>query len=365
MTVDPATVAASTEYEGQTYYFCCPHCQQKFEADPQHFLHGVRETHPTPPPPSAPGTKIEYSCPMDPEIVSDHPGACPKCGMALEPRTITLEDAPNPELRDMTRRLVVGMIFRAPLFVLAMSHLLPMSQGVNIAFLCLATPVVFWSGWPFFQRAAASVVNLSPNMFTLIALGVGTAYGYSVAVTLAPDLFPEDVRNHEYFESAAAITILVLVGQVLEIRARGRTSAALKRLLGLAPKTARRVRPEGAEEDVPLAEVHVGDVLRIRPGEKVPVDGNVIEGRSSVDESMVSGEAIPVEKQAGAAVIGGTINGTGTLLMRGRSRVGAQTHWWHRSCALSVRPSAAGRRSSAWLIVWRRFSSRLSSPSPC
>ncbi len=342
MTVDPATAAASTAFEGQTYYFCCAHCQQKFEAAPQRFLHGTPQGHSDAPlPTSSAGTKIEYVCPMDPEIVSDHPGSCPKCGMALEPRTITLEDAPNPELRDMTRRLVVALIFGLPLFVLAMSHLLPMSQGVNIAFLCLATPVVFWCGWPFFQRAAVSVVKLSPNMFTLIALGVGTAYGYSVVATFAPELFPIEVRHQEYFESAAAITILVLIGQVLEIRARGRTSAALKRLLGLAPKTARRVRSDGAEEDVPLAEVHVDDVLRVRPGEKVPVDGTVTEGRSSIDESMVSGESIPVEKQPGATVIGGTINGTGTLLMRAE-RVGADT-----LLAQIVRLVAEAQRSRA------------------
>jgi Cu+-exporting ATPase len=378
MTVNPAAAAGAFAHEGTSYYFCSNHCRERFKANPQAYLTPaappprpapapagviytcpmhpeVRQDHPgacpkcgmalEPEGGGAPASRVEYVCPMHPEVVSDHPGSCPKCGMALEPRTVTADEA-NPELADLSRRFWVGLILSLPLFLdmlpghplhwlvgkLAEAGAAPSAVGtarlVNWLQLLLATPVIFWSGWPFFQRARASVVNRSPNMFTLIALGVGTAYGYSVVATVAPQLFPAEVQEDgavmPYFETAAAITILVLLGQILEVSARGRTSSAIKKLLGLAPKTARLVRPDGEEEDVPLERVRVGDLLRIRPGEKVPVDGTVTEGRSSVDESMVSGEPIPVEKEPGARVIGGTVNGTGGLVMRAE-RVGSET----------------------------------------
>jgi Cu+-exporting ATPase len=255
--------------------------------------------------------------------------------MALEPRTVTLEEPPNPELADMTRRFWVGVLLGLPVFVLAMADMLPGKplhfldmQALNWIQLALATPVVFWCGWPFFQRAWVSLLHGSPNMFTLIALGVGAAYAYSLAATVAPGLFPLSLRSMgavaTYFDTAAVVTVLVLLGQVLEIRARGRTSGAVRKLLGLAPKTARVIRPGGKEEDVPLAQLRPGDLLRVRPGEKVPVDGTVVEGRSAVDESMISGEPIPVEKEPGARVIGGTVNGTGSLVVRA-DRVGEDT----------------------------------------
>jgi Cu+-exporting ATPase len=333
MTVNPATAAASTVYQGKSYYFCHPGCLRKFEADPQRYL---APPSPTPPPPvgggagvggvppaaAPPGTKIEYTCPMHPEVVSPSPGACPKCGMALEPRTILPEEGPNPELADMSRRFWLGLALGLPVFVLAMGHMLlgrplipshAISEGLQAV---LATVVVWYCGWPFFQRAWASVVNRSPNMFTLIALGVGAAYLYSLVAV---------VRGLDgYFESAAAIIVLVLLGQVLELRARSQTTGAIRRLLGLAPKTARLHLPDGREQDVPLELVQPGDVLRVRPGEKVPVDGVVSEGRSAVDESMVTGEPMPVEKGPGAKVIGATVNGTGSLLMRAE-RVGSDT----------------------------------------
>jgi Cu+-exporting ATPase len=319
MTVDPAHAPASRTFQGKTYYFCNPSCASKFEADPQRYLSGAAEPMDQPAPAAPPGGKVEYVCPMHPEVVSDHPGSCPKCGMALEPRTVTLDEGPNPELVDMTRRFVVGAVLTFPLLVL---HLLPLGHSPYLqwAQFALATPVVFWCGWPFWQRAWASLVNLSPNMFTLIVLGVGAAYGFSVAALALPHVVGHDV----YFEAAASIIVLVLLGQVLELRARNQTGAAIRRLLGLAPKTARLVSPDGREEDVPLESVQPGDVLRVRPGERVPVDGYVIDGHSSVDEAMISGEPIPVEKDKGAKVIGGTLNGTGAFRMRAQ-RVGAQT----------------------------------------
>jgi Cu+-exporting ATPase len=329
MTVDPATAGASTVYEGKQYYFCCPHCLAKFQADPHKYLHPSEPS--TVPAPSQP--RAEYFCPMDPEIVQDHPGACPKCGMALEPRVPSLTEGPNPELVDMSRRFWISLGFGLPLLVLEMGHMLgglhlPDGWAATIIEPVLATVVVVYGGWPFFQRAWASIVTRSPNMFTLIALGVTAAYVYSMAAVLFPSAFPEgfhtDGKVMPYFESAAAIIVLVLLGQVLELGARGRTSEALRKLLGLAPQTARIVRPDGHEEDVSLDQVQRGDRLRIRPGEKVPVDGAVLEGRSSVDESMITGEPIPVEKEAGAEVIAGTINGTGSLLMRAE-RVGLET----------------------------------------
>jgi Cu+-exporting ATPase len=285
---------------------------------------------------SVPLTKVEYTCPMHPEIVRDEPGNCPICGMALEPRTVAVEEGPSPELVDMTRRFWIAAVLALPVFLVAMSDLLPGEplhfldmRLLNWAQLVLATPVVLWCGWPFFERAWASVIHRSPNMFTLIALGTGAAYFYSLAATVAPWLFPEGFRTaggavEVYFDTAAVITALVLLGQVLELRARGQTSGAIRRLLGLAPRTARVVRPDGREEDVPLDRIQVGDRLRVRPGEKVPVDGTVLEGRSSVDESMISGEPIPVEKEPRAKVIGATVNGTGSLLVRA-DRVGAGT----------------------------------------
>jgi Cu+-exporting ATPase len=282
------------------------------------------------------GTKVEYSCPMHPEVVSDRPGSCPICGMALEPRTVTAEEGPNPELVDMTRRFKWGLVLGLPVFLIAMADMLPGRplhafdmRLLNWVQLALATPVVLWCGWPFFQRAWQSVIHRSPNMFTLIALGVGAAYFYSLIATVAPWLFPEGFRTthgavEPYFDTAAVVTVLVLLGQVLEVRARSRTSGAIRRLLGLAPKTARRLTPDGREEDVPLVAVRPGDRLRVRPGEKVPVDGAVEDGRSAVDESMVSGEPIPVEKEPGAKLIGGTVNGTGGLVMRAE-KVGQDT----------------------------------------
>jgi Cu+-exporting ATPase len=271
---------------------------------------------------------------MHPEVVQDHPGSCPKCGMALEPRAPTAEEPPNPELADMSRRFVVGLVLGVPVFLLSMADLLPgqplhaWAAVLNWVQLALATPVVLWCGWPFFERAAASVRALSPNMFTLIALGIGAAYLYSLAATVAPDVFPEGFRMggavETYFDTAAVVTVLVLLGQVLEIRARRHTGAAVRALLGLAPRTARVVRPGGREEDVPLESVRPGDVLRVRPGEKVPADGTVTEGRSSVDESMITGEPIPAEKGPGEKVVAGTVNGTGGLLVRA-DRVGADT----------------------------------------
>ncbi len=287
--------------------------------------------------PTAPTVaRVEYTCPMHPQIVRSEPGACPICGMALEPRTISAVEEENPELRNMTRRFWVSTVLTLPLLASVMGDMLPgqplrhlVSPRVAAwAQLVLATPVVLWGGWPFFVRGWQSLVHRSLNMFTLIALGTGLAYAYSVAATLAPGLFPAAFRMHGevglYFEAAAVITVLVLLGQVLELRARSQTSGAIRALLGLAPRTARRVRADGGEEDVALDAVQVGDRLRVRPGEKVPVDGVLVEGTSAVDESMVTGEAIPVEKTAGDRVIGGTVNGTGGFVMRAE-RVGRET----------------------------------------
>ena len=348
MTVDPDDAAGTVVHRGETYYFCSSWCVDQFRADPEKYLQPNRDASATSPAPA--GTT--YFCPMDVEVRQDHPGACPKCGMALEPRTVVLEDVPNPELVDMTRRFKVSLLLSSPVVVLAMADML-FGAGLggrvdlrvtNWIGLLLGTPVVLWAGWPFFERAWASIVNRSPNMFTLIATGVGAAYSYSVAATLAPGVFPEGFRMHgvveTYFDTAVVITTLVLLGQVLELKARGRTGAAIKKLLGLAPRIARRVHDDH-EEDVAIASVHVGDTLRVRPGEKIPVDGVVVDGRSSVDESMVTGEPVPVEKERGAKLTAGTVNGTGTLLMRAE-RVGADT-----LLAQIVRMVAEAQRSRA------------------
>jgi Cu+-exporting ATPase len=372
MTVDPATAVGSYAYQGKTYSFCSQSCLDKFRADPQRYLDPAQSKPATPIAPVTPGTKYvcpmcpevleekqvpcpkcgmalepaspaplptrrEYVCPMHPEIVQAEPGACPKCGMALEARTVTIEEEQNPELRDMARRLWVGLVPTAAVFLLAMSPMLPGHPMRHVipdewsawAQFILSTPVVLWAGWPFFQRGWTSITHRSPNMFTLIAIGTGTAYLYSVFATLFPSWIPHSFRLEHgavpvYFEAAAVITVLVLLGQVLELRARSRTTGAIRALLGLAPKTARLLREDGREEDVPLDQVQVGDRLRVRPGEKVPVDGRILEGTTSLDESMVTGESMPVEKTAGDRVTGGTINGSGGLVMQA-DRVGADT----------------------------------------
>jgi len=356
-----------SEYNGQSHHFCSEHCLHKFrdhpeqymdkEASPAHTGHeSTAHTCPMHPeivedqpgsclkcgmalepmgvPQSA--SKTEYTCPMHPEVVQGHPGSCPKCGMALEPRTFTVADE-NPELREMSRRFWLSTLLALPVFILAMiadlaPNLLP--QGLSMQMVqwiefTLATPVVLWGAWPFFVRGWQSVVTWNLNMFTLIGLGVGVAWVYSVVALLFPEVFPPSLRHDDgtvsvYFEAAAVITVLVLLGQVLELRARSRTNAAIQMLLGLAPNTARIVRDDKTEEDIPLEQVQSGDVLRIRPGEKIPVDGKVLEGDSSVDESMVTGESIPVGKAAGDRLIGATVNGTGSLLMRAE-KVGADT----------------------------------------
>ena len=389
MTVNEETDLRA-DHAGRTYYFCSRHCLARFEDEPERFLkqpaHGdgaqmhdsesrATRTHAASPisRPSNPAEgeyicpmdpevrqfkpgacpkcgmalepkalaastiKTEYVCPMHAEIVRDQPGSCPICGMALEPRTVTLEDAPNPELVDMTRRLWFSLVLSVPLFLLAMSDMIP-GQPVQQRFsprllnwiqLVLATPVVLWGGAPFLQRGWQSIINRSLNMFTLIAIGVGSAYLYSVVATFFPDIFPPSFFGHGgtvavYFEAAAIITTLVLLGQVLELRARSQTSSAIKALLGLSPKSARLVHGDGREEDVPMDRVQAGDRLRVRPGEKLPVDGVVVEGATSIDESMVTGEPIPVEKSPGSKVTGGTVNGTGSVLIEAR-RVGGET----------------------------------------
>ena len=330
MKVDRASAKHFSRHEGQAFYFCSAGCKTKFEAAPEKYL-GDRPA----PEPMPAGT--QYTCPMHPEIIRDKPGSCPKCGMALEPMGVpTGEEGPNPELIDFTRRFWVSAALSIPLLVLAMGPMvgLPVRDwfGERLAVwieLVLATPVVLWAAWPFFHRGWESIVNRSPNMWTLIAIGVGVAYVYSVVATLAPGIFPHEFRGHGgavpvYFEAAAVIVARVFLGQVLELKARERTGSAIRALLDLAPKTARRIGADGSEVDVPLDEVQVGDRLRIRPGESVPVDGVVVDGRSSVDESMITGESLPVEKTQGDAVTGGTINKNGSLVMEAE-RVGADT----------------------------------------
>jgi len=398
MTVNPATARHSYQHAGKTYHFCCAHCVEKFKADPEKYLARpvapagglvtlgmpaaapapstraqappappamayvcpmcpeVRQSRPGPcpkcgmalEPETPPQPRTQYTCPMHPEIVRPGPGACPICGMALEPRVVRAAEEENPELRDMSRRFWISLILTAPLLAVAMADMLPgmpVHRILPASWLpwiecLLATPVVLWGGWPFFQRGWLSIVHRSTNMFTLIAMGTGVAYLYSLAATVFPQAFPPSFRDMGgvppvYFEAAASITTLVLLGQVLELRARSRTGAAIRALLDLSPKTARLVADPGAspgagpggevtEKDVPLEQVQPGDRLRVRPGEKVPVDGTVIEGSSSIDESMISGEAIPVEKQPGSRVIGATVNGTGSFLMRAE-HVGGET----------------------------------------
>ena len=331
MRVRPEAAAGRTEYRGVTYFFCNKRCQARFEADPEAFLRPRAPAAAAQPEASA---GVIYTCPMHPQIRQVGPGSCPICGMALEPLEVAAPtgDERNPELEDMTRRLLVSALPTAVLLGSSMGGMVPAAAQLLSGWpvwldLALATPVVLWGGWPFFQRGVASVRSGHLNMWTLIALGVAVAYGYSVVAALFPGRFPDSVREHgrvrTYFEPAAVIVTLVLVGQVLELRARSQTGSAIRALLGLAPKVAHRVR-NGVEQDLPLAEVQAGDTLRIRPGEKVPVDGVVLEGASSVDESMLTGEPIPVEKLPGARVTGATVNGTGSLLMRA-DRVGSET----------------------------------------
>jgi len=336
MQVEPATAHGPVRHAGTDHWFCSGGCAERFRAEPERYAAGAREpaapARREPPPGKTAG---KWTCPMHPEVVRDGPGDCPKCGMALEPMGAPVGDAEaSPELADLTRRFWISAALTAPVFLLGMGEMLaPVHEALGGASawiqLVLATPVVLWGAAPFFRRAWASVVHRSPNMFTLIGLGTGAAWGASVVATLAPGALPASYRGHEgavpvYFEAAAVITTLVLLGQVLELRARGRTSAALRALLDLAPRTARRVRAGGADEDVPLEAVEVGDLLRVRPGERVPVDGVVVEGASAVDESMVTGESIPVEKRAGSRAIGGTMNASGSFVLRAEA-VGSDT----------------------------------------
>ncbi|WP_149193471.1 heavy metal translocating P-type ATPase [Luteimonas suaedae] len=324
MQVDPHSTAHHASHAGTAFHFCSARCRERFVADPEKFLA------PQPEPPAAPPGAI-YTCPMHPEIRQQGPGTCPICGMALEPEMPSLEEDDNPELRDFSRRFWWTLPLTLVVLVLAMFGQridgLPVEARTWLE-LVLSTPVVLWAGLPFFQRCLQSIRNRSPNMWTLIGIGVGAAFGYSVVATVAPGLFPASFHEHGrvgvYFEAAAVIVSLTLLGQVLELRARSRTSAAIKALLGLAPKTARRISDDGTEEDIPLEHVHPGDRLRVRPGEKVPVDGMVDDGRSHVDESMLTGEPMPVEKQPGEKVIGATMNGTGSLVIRAE-KVGADT----------------------------------------
>ncbi len=333
MGVNPDIAQNRIQYAGETYYFCSDRCKTRFLAEPNQYLKPAVK--PVSGAPSAEG--IVYTCPMHPEIRRSQPGNCPICGMTLEPIGVTETVGTSPELRDMTRRFVIGAVLAAPMLFLEMGghiralnlhHYVSPAASMWIQF-ALGTPVVLWCGWPFLERAWTSVLNRSLNMFSLIGMGVGAAYLYSLAATFAPGLFPAGLRQEGglipvYYEAAAVITVLVLLGQVLELRAREQTGSAIRALLNLAPKTARRIREDGTDEEIPLDQVHVGDRLRVRPGDAVPVDGSVTGGKSAVDESMVTGESMPVEKAEGAKVIGGTINGTGALAIRAE-KIGADT----------------------------------------
>jgi Cu+-exporting ATPase len=328
MSVDPSASKHRFDHGGETFHFCSAGCRTKFAADPARYL-DKRET-----PPSAPPGSI-YTCPMHPEVRQIGPGSCPICGMALEPEVASLDAAPNPELADMTRRFLVGAVLAAPVVVLEMGGHLAGGHGLiapawsNWIQFAFATPVVLWAGWPFFVRGWQSLRTRNLNMFTLIALGTGVAYLYSVVGTIAPGLFPATFRGHTgavavYFEAASVITVLVLLGQVLELRAREATSGAIKALLQLAPKTARRIDADGSDHEVAIDTLDVGDRLRVRPGEKVPVDGVILEGRSALDESLVTGESLPVTKEAGGKAIAGTLNQSGSFVMRAE-KVGRDT----------------------------------------
>jgi P-type Cu+ transporter len=332
MMIDPATAkGGNTIHNGETFYFCNPKCKVKFESDPTKYLSPKVETT------QQADTDVIYTCPMHPEVRQKGPGNCPICGMALEPEEVSLEEVENPELIDFTRRLKISIPLTVPLLLLAMSdlipgqpvqHAIPAWINAGIQFL-LATPVVLWAGLPFFERGWVSVKSRNLNMFTLIAIGTGVAYLFSLVGTFIPSLFPESLRGHGgmvplYYEAAAVITTLVLLGQVLELRARNQTGNAIRALLGLAPKTARKVKADGTEEDIPVEHIQVGDLLRVRPGDKIPVDGELTEGRSIIDESMITGEPIPVEKDKGDPVTGATVNGTGSFVMRAL-RVGSDT----------------------------------------
>ncbi len=329
MMVDPAAGKPHMTYKGHEYHFCSDSCHSKFKADPEKYLTAQSAAAPT-------IKGVQYTCPMHPEIIRDEPGSCPICGMALEPVMPSLDDGPNPELVDFTRRFWVSAICSVPLLIITMGPMVGLSvrewigeqTALWLEFL-LATPVVLWAALPFFKRGVDSFTNRSPNMWTLIMIGVGAAYLYSVVAVLFPDMFPQSFRGHGgsvpvYFEAAAVIVTLVFLGQVLELRARERTGSAIRALLDLAPKTARRIAADGSEADVPLDEVQAGDKLRIRPGDSVPVDGIVVEGRSSVDEAMITGEPVPVEKTEGDKVIGGTVNKNGSLVMQAE-KIGAET----------------------------------------
>ena len=327
MTVDPHTAQHRTMHDGHPFYFCSAGCKTKFEADPAQYLKDRV------PPPVVEGAT--YTCPMHPEIRQPGPGFCPICGMALEPETVSAETGPNPELADMTRRFWIGLALSLPVLALEMGgHMTSLHQWLgtqtsNWLQLLLATPVVLWAGWPFFERAWVSLKTVNLNMFTLIAMGTGVAWLYSIVATVAPKIFPAAMRIGDgavavYFEAAAVITVLVLLGQVLELRAREQTSGAIRALLDLSPKMARRIKADGSDEDVGLDSVAVGDRLRVRPGERVPVDGSIIEGRSALDESMVTGESMPVTKTTGDKVVGGTMNKSGAFVMQAE-RVGKET----------------------------------------
>lgn len=346
MAIDASTAAGRKEYKGQAYYFCSPSCLKKFEQNPESYIsdekhdhgHGVKEKPLVEVSPSNKSQKkTTFTCPMHPEIIRDAPGSCPICGMALEPVMASAEEEENPELKDMSRRFWVSAALTIPSVLIAMSEMIPgqplqhwFSGRFSMWFqMAVTTPVILWGGWPFFERGWASIINKSLNMFTLIAIGTGAAYVYSMIATLFPHLFPAAYRTHGggvavYFEAGAVITTLVLLGQVLELRARSQTNSAIKALLGLAPKTARIASGDGTEKDIPLEHVKPGDHLRVRPGEKIPVDGIVLEGESSIDESMVTGEPMPVQKTKDDKVTGGTVNGLGGFVMKAE-RVGSET----------------------------------------